>query len=458
MTENGIRLEVGKPDLDLLKGLSNTNLTSQEVADAILKSNSIKSSAKKIDQSLSRNRSAVSAIQLAAERRVDIVMMGDSNQLKDGFGFAGAFVKSFGEKYGLYATGIGASITTGSERHFNIISGAASSGAPSEIENIWPSNSPEQYSYVADGATSIPSQSGVSITINSLLDTKKELKFWTCWGSFTTGAGKFRRMVRYGASPYTTIVQESVQTNTNIGEAKKNFSALTIPADQNRLQQTIECKVGNVSAWTITGPFVEFYSRVERPDLESGISVHTLYGVGEMSLYDMALTLNGYSDLALKNFFEETRRLQLEKYQQPIVVVYINSGLNDLNETEVSLGKLKSPVDNSKEAYFDNLNSIIDRIEKIWKDNWDINELYFLLVPSHPTGNATEDTLDLYRKKCNETMITRDRCSYINLRNLITSDEILNNGYYLNGGADRYHLNSPGYIDISNRIVNEIDE
>lgn len=430
--------------------------------DALGKINGLKSSASEIDRvSKEIPKTALNALSQAQNRRIDLVMIGDSNQVKDGFGFAGAFIEVLGSKYGLYATGIGGSITTGNERLYNDIPGSVKSGAPALNEALYPSNSPEPYSYVADTIVLNPSTSGVGINPTSKIKPKEELTFWTCWGSFASGLGKFRRFVRYGLTPYTVIASDAAYINTNTGAVGKNFTALTIQADPSRLEIPIECKVAlnGGATYQITGPFLEYYSRVENPNTTNGVSVHTLYGEGSQSLWDMATTLQGYSDIALKNFFEETRRLQVSKYQKPIVVVYINSGLNDTSETSTpSKGNFAVPSGSSKEAYADNLNAIIDRIESVYSANWDVKELFFLLMPSHPTGNETEIRLDEYRQKCKETYFNRDRCSYINLRELVTSNYMLEQGYYLAGGSDRYHLNTAGYLDLVGKVSDTIIE
>ena len=438
-----------------------TRITSTQAKDAIYKAHSMPSASKIARVAGDIPKTALNAISMAEHRRVDIVMIGDSNQLKDGFGFMGGFINVLGSKYGLYATGIGGSITTGNERLYNDILGSASSGAPALNEALYPSNSPEPYSYVADTIVLNPSTSGVEIKPTSKIKPKEELTFWTCWGSFASGLGKFRRFVRYGLAPYTVIASDAAYINTNTGAVEKKFTALTIPADPSRLELPLECKIAlnGGATYQITGSFLEYYSRVENPNTTNGVSVHTLYGVGSQSLWDMATTLQGYSDIALKNFFEETRRLQVSKYQKPIVVVYINSGLNDTSETSTpSKGNFAVPFGSSKEAYADNLNAIIDRIESVYSANWDVKELFFLLMPSHPTGNETEIRLDEYRQKCKETYFNRDRCSYINLRDLVTSDYMLSQGYYLASGTDRYHLNKDGYLDLVGKVVDTIVE
>jgi hypothetical protein len=54
-----------------------------------------------------RPMSALDAIALATRRRMDLVMIGDSNQDKDGYGFSGAWENALALRFGMYATGIG---------------------------------------------------------------------------------------------------------------------------------------------------------------------------------------------------------------------------------------------------------------------------------------------------------------------------------------------------------------
>jgi hypothetical protein len=205
----------------------------------------------------------------------------------------------------------------------------------------------------------------------------------------------------------------------------------------------------------ITGPFAAAFARVENLDKSSGVSVHTLYANGGQSLWDMATTFSAYPDYQLTNLFSEYRRLQISDGYDPIVVFYINSGLNDQNETSTpSLGWRGSLSAASAEAYIDNLEAITKRISDIWQKNkWPIEELFFLFVPSHPTSSPDASALLSYRSAAFSYAQNRINCSMIDFLNLTSYDEMFELEYYRDENTDVYHLVEGGYADLAERII-----
>ena len=441
--------------------LSKNDVKGVELADALMditKGNeklddllTLQASASEIDRVAFYNNDAINALAQAKNRRVDLVMLGDSNQVKDGKGFHYAFAERLGERFGMYASGIGASASMSNESARPVAGGSGT--LPAGIEAIFPKKSPA-IAYYFESGTFTPSSGGTYINSGSKLDITKALDFHYVWGSFDTGSGSFKAGVRLNGSPYTVLGSSAV-TSTNTGSFAKNITKVSIPADATRTLG-LEARWFNTTA--ITAPFSQFYERAENPANVSGISVHSLHAVGGDSLCDFAIKMLGYSDLALKNFFEETRRLQISKKQKPIVVVYINSGVNDRNETIVSQGWRADTDADSPEAYQDNLEVIINRLKSVYSMNWDADELYFLICPSHPISNPDDSELLEYRKKARETVFREDRSSYVNISSLVTYEYMLANGYYLSGGTDTFHLNTDGYLDIVGKIVDLIPD
>lgn len=149
--------------------------------------------------------------------------------------------------------------------------------------------------------------------------------------------------------------------------------------------------------------------------------------------------------------------MQIAKGFSPQLVFYVNSGINDRNETSVpSWGYLGSNVGDSGAAYFDNLWAIKDRIETLWTTNgWDVNEVFWLFIPSHPITNPDDAELVTYRKGA-KRLAQEPRCSFVDISSLITSTTILANGWYNSSGSDTSHLTTAGYNGITDLIVNHI--
>jgi hypothetical protein len=173
--------------------------------------------------------------------------------------------------------------------------------------------------------------------------------------------------VRRNFTPFTQHVTGPV-VNTNTGAEIRQIGYLDVPADAARYRG-MEFRWQTVNT-NLTGPSVAYWNRGERIGAETGVSVHRLYGVGWQSLRDVATQLAAWSDAQLTNFFAETRRLQLAHGLKPIVVMYVNSGLNDQKETlSPSLGWRGSTSPQSAAAYLDNLEAIVKRIEGSWALN-----------------------------------------------------------------------------------------
>lgn len=397
---------------------------------------------------------ALEALGRAASRRVSLVMLGDSNQLKDGYGFSAGLLKSMTTRFGEFATGFSVYLPGGLESY--LVTGAVT-GAPPGVEAIWPPGDTAPYGFVPDGS-SLPGGGGTGLTIKSdnLIGVNNALRIHFAYSSFPDGAGSFRGAVRAGASPFTQYGQTPV-INTNTGSYSMQIATLDLPAESRN--QPLECKFATPGNTSITGPFAGFFIRAENVAKVNGISVHTLHGVGGASLYDFATAMNVMPDKKLAQFFSEVRRLQISAGQEPIVVIYINSGVNDLNENlSPSLGYRASTSPTSSTAYIDNLEAISKRLEDIWQKNgWNVSELFFLACPSHPISSPDSAGLVSYRKAAWSWAANRPRGSAIDLLNLTSFSEMYDLGLFQAGNTDFSHLTFPqGYDFISNKITGAV--
>ena len=191
--------------------------------------------------------------------------------------------------------------------------------------------------------------------------------------------------------------------------------------------------------------------RVFSENIKTGFSFHTLNARGGKSARVLAEDLNELNDNSLSYYFSQIRENQ---GATKTIVIVINSGLNDINETEASLGPLKILDGSSADAFSDNHLAIINKIKEIWEINsWPSNELYWLLIPSHPVSISDTELLD-YRNKLEELSENIENCEVINLEKLYNHEEMLAKNYYASE-IDFNNLSEEGYKGISKEIFDE---
>ena len=389
---------------------------------------------------VSHPTTAFEAIAQAATRRVDIVAFGDSNQYMDGYGFDFALRDALTARFGLYAT---PPMTGG---NYGTQTGATDTQKSKALAGI-------PYNYVESGTVTGSGSNGLfagQSSENQLykLNPSAKLRCHFAYSTFATGAGSFNASARLEASPYTTV-GSSGAINTNTGSETYQLSSFDVAAG-DRSGKQLGFRFANVNQ-TLTGPFLSYFMRVEDVDKNNGICFSTIYGRGGQSLWDMCQQMFSWSMQELTNYFSEIRRLQLSKNQSPIVVIYINSGLNDQNETSTpSWGWRASTDGSSAAAYLDNLEALTKRITDVWqRNNWDERELFFWINPSHPISTPDALKLAAYRNAAFSFAGSRSRVTVFDFTTKITSDQMVANNWYKDTGgvsnADRNHLKLDGY-------------
>jgi hypothetical protein len=192
-----------------------------------------------------------------------------------------------------------------------------------------------------------------------------------------------------------------------------------------------------------------YWSRVEATGRSAGASLHTLYGLGGASARRMALGLQTATDGHLTLFFSLVRALQAPPRR---VLIRVNSGLNDRNETLASLGPAAVADGDSPEALADNLRAVLGRVEQVWALNgWPEDELFSLLTVSHPIGDPDDAELLAYREAVDALARERPRCASVRLDRLATAGEMVALGWYAGGGSDRNHLTAAGAEGLARR-------
>lgn len=401
---------------------------------------------------------------LAKTMRVDMVGIGDSNQLQRSNGWDEGWHKALERRYGIYATGVvsfgeasggGAGSGFGYESMPSIVNGGfAYNGAPASADAYLNSFSsglvPLNYLYVPSGQ-SVATRSIVGFLLrdNSQLPLNGPLRFHFSYGLFSgSGAGSFQPFMRYESHPFDTVFTGPVVT-TRTGDAsafRVATGSISLTASAARTRG-FSLRPAPMSGGVV-GPFIGYYVRCESQTRQTGAAMNTLYARGSQSLRDVAAALQASSDQTLSLFFSSVRATQGET---KAVLIRINSGLNDRSETEASIARGFLPG-SSAAAYEDNLQFIISKIRGTWAQNgWPADELYFLLTPSHPVAEPDENGLRGYRSRAEAVALANPRTCAIRLDKLTNAPEMLANIWYQLNGFDRNHLTDDAYFALAER-------
>ncbi|MFU8828773.1 MAG: GC-type dockerin domain-anchored protein [Phycisphaerales bacterium] len=398
----------------------------------------------------------------AQTTRVDVVGIGDSNQLFAGNGWDYGWILGVDNRLGTYASsllslgenegnsanaGVGFRITATSSQGIFQYSGASSP----YNDFLTPGIGMRPLNYIrvpADQSTSLLNH-GMSLTAGSIITVTDPIRFHLSYAAFEdTPPNTFRPIVRLGQSPFTVLYESpplSTQGEPGIVSSSFDFPGAATPAP-------LQFMLGRFNT-TLNGPFVGYTARAERPTVASGGSFSTLYAFGSQSARDMAAAITAASDLYLTTYFDQIRNLQGD---EKFVLVRINTGLNDRNENLPPVDGSDFPP-NSPEAYSANLRVILNRINTIWSNaGWNPSELYFLITPSHPVDQPDQQILIDYRQAARELAAEFNRCAVVDFTLLTDASEMLQNNWYQSGGSDRNHLTLPAYETLALRELDAL--
>ncbi|MEC9373680.1 MAG: hypothetical protein VYC34_07540, partial [Planctomycetota bacterium] len=381
----------------------------------------------------------------ALTERVDIVGIGDSNQLFQADGFDHGWHVALAERYGLYATGL---ITMNSgpnagDRYQRLGAMGATTGAPAALHRFLDPGMggilPFKYSYLGD-EQSQGGNAGMSINADCPLDVDADLRFHFTYGVFGEGAGAFLPQVRMGVPPWTPLATSPMGIDPGLGAGGMlEDHALDLPAAHRGYSIQYLVKP---SATMVQGPFFGLYIRAENLERSAGASYHTLLARGGEGARTFAIDLQQASDEYLTEFFRRVRALQGPTKR---VLVRINTGVNDRNDDGLpSVGPIGGYSSDTPEGYADNLQGVIDRIQGIWHLNgWADEELFFLLTASHPISAPDDPEVQTYRAAAAALCAVNPRTASVNFDALISAIEMEALGWY--DPAARVHLSLRGY-------------
>jgi len=406
-----------------------------------------------------RGQNALQATALSASRPVDFVMFGDSNQQYNGYGFTSGIEKYLTGLYGCYASpiivggGTGAYGGIGYQSTSRLNSDmAVNSGGDVTLQKLFSAGVGQAamaWGQLA-AAASVGYTGGIVLGVGHPIDVTKALDLYLCYGEAPSySGGSFQPRMRLQNTPYTQVFQGSSVSTTG-SFARRVLYKASIAADAARSGNGLEAGWSAPGGPAAVGPLTTYYSRIARQTITSGISCHTLYTVAGNSAWDMAYSMWATPDDSLTTFYSEVRRLQLQAGFAPIVVNYINTGLNDRNEaSSPSLGPLQSMAPTSPAAYVDNLRAVQNRIKQIWtKNGWDLQELYWLFVPSHRIADPDDAQLVSYRAAIAAATAVEAQTSVVDLGAKMTQAQGTANGWY-GAGQNFIHLTNSGYDGVA---------
>ncbi|TIP70592.1 MAG: hypothetical protein E5X53_26380 [Mesorhizobium sp.] len=396
--------------------------------------------------------------------KVDFVGVGDSNQILGGFGWDHGFQYALNALgFPMWATGLisqnennGAGSGQGYLYNRNGSLVGAVSGAPADLDKYLNKGAgglfPAYYTYIANGGSlSSTLANGLVVTGTCPLDTSAALAFDGYYGTFTTDAGQFRPFARWEEAPFTTLSDPGIIL-TNTGAYGIQKVTLTAAADPARAGKQVGMRWTRPSATGITGPFFCTYMRVRNTDRTTGYAYGTLEYRGGQSARTMAYDLQQASNEALTHYFSILRADQGSGAKT--IVICFNSGLNDRNETNPSVGTAALADGDSASAFVDNTRAIVDRIKAIWTLNgWDQSELFWLLQVSHPQSSPDDSELVAYRAALEAFALYVDQAQVIDISAVAPYADFIANNWYASP-VDHAHLAAPtGYEQVSLRVL-----
>jgi hypothetical protein len=102
------------------------------------------------------------------------------------------------------------------------------------------------------------------------------------------------------------------------------------------------------------------------------------------------------------------------------------------------------------------LDALVTRFEAVWlSQGWAIEQLFWLVVPSHPVSTPDDSKLINYRNASKDYVSNNPRMSVVDITELTNASEMTSQNWYLSG-TDKSHLSLAGYYNLAGRIVSSL--
>ncbi|MCX5478440.1 hypothetical protein OSH08_05460 [Kaistia geumhonensis] len=279
---------------------------------------------------------------LAATRLVAEIAMGNSQQMKDGYGWDYGWPYAMSQFVPIYATSVlprGAESAAGYNALY--VPPTNDGTRPSEFNAFLlpgqkdPTPGPldagfgyQETGDPGDGARLFASADGADG-----LDHRHRLRLHFAYGTFPSGAGTVRPHMRLGAAPYTGIAQSPV-INTNTGVYGVTRGTLDVAADPARTG-ALECR-WRQSGTTITAPALQSWMQLEDRDAQVGYCLTSMFAEGGQTIGGMAAYMTALADDQLRNVITACVQIQLDRGLVPMAIFAIHEGENARNMTDNS--------------------------------------------------------------------------------------------------------------------------
>lgn len=403
-------------------------------------------------------------VQAMQTRRVDVIGIGDSNQILSGHGWDHGMQAGLARRLPMYATSLlacrensGNGNAAGYRYKVFTVDAGVSSGAPAELDAYGgPGPHLQGYCYLQAGQTiSRTGARGLTIEADCPLDVNANLRFEFHYGTFPEGAGSssFRPGIRKNQPGWNGLASGPV-IDPVTGSYGMAHVDVTLPAAMRNVPLNGGFAMTNTQ--DAVGPFFGYYIRAVNMDRPAGFSYHTLVYAGGQSARGMAQQLQNTHPTFANYYFQQMRRTQLEHASDVRIVVIINAGLNDRNESQPSVGPLKINDGDSPDAFADNVQAIIDWFTSTWQTHgWPADELAFVVMPSHPIALPDDGELASYRLAGRDVADRNTRTAAVDLAAITDADEMASQGWYISS-SDRNHLSQAGLEAVGLRLVDAL--
>lgn len=410
------------------------------------------------------NRYAVSGVEsarrfwaLAASRRVDIAIVGDSNTRTNASGHEDGMARAFAARFGMYGSAVDPCVSLGWW-------GATVGGAtPSLGQPFFPSvapagvnaitfdplgNFPASSASLAAGVQTLPSYNfGLTLSGDHPMDITGPLRYHMTHWLFGPGSGGYLNFSFREAWPGDARQVYSVSTTVDTAGQGPGLQdvAVDVPAGPRVDSGVVACPSNAVTGAVSRGPACLVWQRFENTSKGRGIAYSPLWGAGGLGAYHACIALKDARAAApLQEWFRQATMLQSGP---PVLLVQVLFGGNDINHAQFpSQGPVAGWPSSTPQGQEDNTRGIINALRRAWVGSGrDPANLYFLLGPYHPFAYPNAVELQPQYEEGWRTIASDDPQVFTVAGTMLsTPEELLAKGM-LSQGTDPAHLNPDGY-------------
>lgn len=395
----------------------------------------------------------------ARERRVDIIGIGDSNQLHFTGGWDQGFHVALAERFPVYATPLFGvyEFVGGAQGYLSSFTTLPSNppiddDLPATYRTRWdffPNVIPGRYFWLAPGSSFTPQLLGVGIAANSPIDVTGPLRFHFWYATSDQPGGGFTPAFRHNGPNYGGVIDAPPVSTFQPGSPEYRVATLDVPAGP-RAASAVYGGFTRPGGQPMTGPLFGTFARAENLDCAAGVAYSSLVFDGGRSLRSMASRILGMTIEQRRYYLRALVRLQ--PADRPMLLVCMNSGVNDRNESLPSLGPAALEPGNSPQAFADNALALIRALREAWfLAGFDPDDLFFLIAVTPPISDPEDERLIEYRRAAAILALSEPRTACADLAALTNYHEMLARGWYFGPPVDTVHLWITGYENLARR-------